>query len=145
MQKRLLALAMHSVVPERLSDRPVDGHDISRRHRGLARNLPILEAIIQEAAVEDLGVFDKGLLLQSLREAALGVVPGPSLEKLDIALSWLRWHSLQVDWQGPVMPADVRIIRQGDECSVSAGCFDTVASVCAASAPYSHAAESACR
>jgi len=95
------------------------GHYNSLIHFGLARNLPLLEAVVHEAPVDDLGVFDKRLMLQSLREAALGFVPGRALEKLDLGLAWLRWYSLQNEWQRPTTPAAVLSVHQSDPCSIA--------------------------
>jgi asparagine synthase (glutamine-hydrolysing) len=106
-QKPLLAHAMRDVLPEPIRNRRRKSHYNALSHSGLARNLPALEALIRQAPTDDLGVFDKEVLLQCLRQAALGFIPGAALDKLDLSLAWLKWFSLQDAWQRPLEPAAV--------------------------------------
>jgi asparagine synthase (glutamine-hydrolysing) len=110
--KPLLAHAMRDVLPEPIRNRRVKGHYNSMTHAGLARNLPVLEALVRQAPVDDLGLFDKEALLGCLQQAALGLAPVHALTRLDLTLAWLRWYSLQEEWQKPMTPAAVLRVAQ---------------------------------
>ncbi|HVS37261.1 MAG TPA: asparagine synthase-related protein [Gemmataceae bacterium] len=106
-QKPLLACAMRDVLPEAIRNRRSKGHYNALVHRGLARNLPFLETLIREAPVDDLGVFDKEVLIQHLHQTSLGYMPTGMLDKLNLTLAWLRWCSLQAEQQRPMTPVTV--------------------------------------
>jgi hypothetical protein len=106
-QKPLLGHAMRDVLPTAIRNRLAKGHYNALIHSGLARNLPVLEKLVREARVDDLGAFDKDALIQSLQQAALGFIPGNRMDKLHLTLAWLRWQSLQDEWQRPTPPASV--------------------------------------
>jgi asparagine synthase (glutamine-hydrolysing) len=93
-QKPVLAEAMRGALPEEICVRPRKGHFNEVYFRGLSRNLPALEALIHEAQVEDLGLFDKNILLESLHRAALGTAGSMlGLNRLNVTLSLLKWLS----------------------------------------------------
>jgi hypothetical protein len=51
-----------------------------------------MEALIEEAPVDDLGFLDKGALLDGMQRAALGNAgDAPSLSAMDRTLSLLLW------------------------------------------------------
>jgi asparagine synthase (glutamine-hydrolysing) len=120
-QKPLLAYAMRDVLPESILKRRRKGHFNSVTHSGLARNRPALEALIRQAPVDSLGVFDKKVLLSCLQQAALGLAPGDAMGKLHLSLAWLCWHSFQDQWQQPMMPVQ-RLLpataRMTNHCSL---------------------------
>jgi asparagine synthase (glutamine-hydrolysing) len=104
-QKPLLVHAMRDVLPDMIRNRRRKGHYNALSHAGLARNLPVLETMIRQAPVDDLNLFDKDVLLQCLHKAALGIAPkAHGLTRLDLTLAWLRWYSLQGEWQQPMTP-----------------------------------------
>jgi len=113
-QKPLLARAMRDVLPAPIRNRRGKGHYNAVVHSGLARNLPLLEALVQHTPADGLGAFDKQVLLQCLQQAALGFIPGGVLDKLDLTLAWLRWYSLQDEWQRPMTPAAVQLVPAPD-------------------------------
>ena len=74
---------------------------------GLARNLPYLEAMIQNAPLEPLGMFDKGILTRQLEEASLGGDNCRQLHRLDITLSLIKWLCMQERGKRPLPPTEV--------------------------------------
>ena len=105
--KPLLARALRDVLPAEIRDRRRKGHYNAMTHGGLTRNLPVLEALVRRAPVDDLGLFDKDALVRCLQQAALGVGGCQGMIRLDLTLSWLRWYTLQAEWQKPMTPAAV--------------------------------------
>jgi asparagine synthase (glutamine-hydrolysing) len=97
--KPLLAEAMRDVLPDMIRKRRVKGYFNAPVHGGLVRNLPVVEALVRDTAVDDLGLFDREVLLRCLHQAAMGQVSVESLSRLHITLSWLRWYTLQDEWQ----------------------------------------------
>ena len=108
-QKPILAHALRDVLPAAIRDRRGKGHFNEIYYAGLARHLPTLETLIRRAPVEDLGWVDKGVLVECLRQAALGVDPsGFGVSQLEITLSLLAWLSLQEKGRGsPPAPVEV--------------------------------------
>jgi asparagine synthase (glutamine-hydrolysing) len=106
-QKPLLAHAMRDVLPEPIRNRRSKIHYGAGVHAGLVRWLPRLEAFIRGSGAEELGVFDIDILIQCLRQAAMGHVPGGLGCRLDTTLSWLRWYSSHKEWHQPSPPAAV--------------------------------------
>ncbi len=106
-QKPLLADAMRDVLPESIRNRRRKSHYNALVHGGLARNLPALEALVCQAPADGPDLFDRDVLLACLRQAALGSAPADALAKLDLTLAWLRWSSLQGEWQRPEAPVAV--------------------------------------
>src|SRR5207245_2293083 len=70
--KPVLAEAMRGVLPDTIRTRRSKGHFNEVYYLGLSRNLPALEAMIRQAACDDLGVLNKDVLIHSLQKAALG-------------------------------------------------------------------------
>jgi len=95
-QKPILAAALRGILPDRILDRPRKGHFNEVYYVGLSRNLPSLEALVQQAPIDDLGLFDRTALLDCLQQAALGNAANvQSLTRLNSTLSLLKWLSLQ--------------------------------------------------
>jgi asparagine synthase (glutamine-hydrolysing) len=107
--KPLLAEAMRNVLPESIRTRHGKGHYNCLTQKGLSRHLPMLEALVRQAPAEAQQLFDPGALLRCLRQAALGLTTGDGLGRLHVTLAWLRWHSLQDQWQRALSP--VTIVR----------------------------------
>ena len=94
-QKPILAYAMRDVLPDKIRNRRGKAHFDAAYYRGLARHLPVLERLVQEAPIDDLGVFDKATLTDCLRQAALGVDLPDGTMRLDLTLSLITWLSMQ--------------------------------------------------
>jgi asparagine synthase (glutamine-hydrolysing) len=94
--KPILAAAMRDILPECILKRPGKGHFNEAYYTGLSRNLHRLEALVEQAPVDDLGFLDKATLLDSLQRAALGnAIDAPSLDPLNRTLSLLLWLTRQ--------------------------------------------------
>jgi asparagine synthase (glutamine-hydrolysing) len=97
-QKPILAAAMRGTLPDCILKRPDKGHFNELYYQGLSRNLPRLEALIEETPLTDLGFIEKAPLLDCLQRAALGNATGaPALAPMDRTLSLLLWLSRQHD------------------------------------------------
>jgi len=95
-QKPILAAAMRDILPECILNRRRKGHFNEVYYVGLSRNLRSLEALIEQAPVDDLGFLDKATLLDCLQRAALGnAADAQSLLPLDRTISLLVWFTQQ--------------------------------------------------
>jgi asparagine synthase (glutamine-hydrolysing) len=112
--KPVLAKAMRGALPAVLTNRREKGDFNEVLFLGLSRHLPALEAMIRQTPIEDLGVFNKETLLRCLHQAALGVVKGVhGLLRLNLALAFIKWFSMQGAWQHTAEPAaEVRHVRR---------------------------------
>jgi asparagine synthase (glutamine-hydrolysing) len=91
-QKPILAAAMRGILPECILNRPTKGHFEEVYYVGLSRNLRRMEALIEEAPVDDLGFLDKATLLDCLQRAALGnAADAPTMSAMDRTLALLLW------------------------------------------------------
>ena len=107
-KKPVLAEAMRGILPEEIWGRRAKGCFDEIYYLGLARNLPYLEAMIQNAPLEPLGMFDKGILTRQLEEASLGGANCRQLHRLDITLSLIKWLCMQEKGQcAPLPPTEV--------------------------------------
>ncbi|HET8840607.1 MAG TPA: asparagine synthase-related protein, partial [Ktedonobacteraceae bacterium] len=95
--KPILVEAMRGVLPEKIVSRQRKGHFNEVYYLGLARHLPMLEALICSAPVEDM--IDKNILIQSLREGSVGAVPVRQLQHANYMLSLLKWLCMQNHWR----------------------------------------------
>jgi len=94
--KPILASAMRGILPERILKRPGKGHFNEAYYTGLSRNLQRLEALVEQAPIDDLGFLDKATLLDCVQRAALGnAVDAPSLDPMNRTLSLLLWLTRQ--------------------------------------------------
>jgi asparagine synthase (glutamine-hydrolysing) len=95
-QKPILAAALRNILPECILSRRRKGHFNEIYYVGLSRNLRSLEALIEQAPVDELGFLDKATLLDCLQRAALGnAADAPCLGPLDRTLSLLLWLTRQ--------------------------------------------------
>jgi asparagine synthase (glutamine-hydrolysing) len=95
-QKPILAAALRGILPACILDRPRKGHFNEVYYVGLSRNLPYLEALVQQAPIDDLGLFDRSALLDCLQQTALGnATDAQSLSRLNSRLCLLKWLTLQ--------------------------------------------------
>jgi asparagine synthase (glutamine-hydrolysing) len=95
-QKPVLAAAMRNILPDCILNRPAKGHFNETFYVGLSRNLPQLEALVEQAPVDDLGFLDKATLLDCLQRTALGNAGNlGALLPLMCSLSLLVWLTQQ--------------------------------------------------
>ena len=103
-KKPVLAEAMRGILPEEILGRRTKGCFDEIYYLGLARNLPYVEAMIQNAPLEPLGMFDKGILLRQLEEASLGGTNCRQLLRLNITLSLIKWLCMRGKGQCAPLP-----------------------------------------
>jgi asparagine synthase (glutamine-hydrolysing) len=95
-QKPLLADALRDVLPPMIRDRVGKGHFNEVFYRGLSRNLPMLESLVERAPVDDLELLDRPALLDGLRQAALGIGESTlGVDRLNLTLAVLKWLTVQ--------------------------------------------------
>lgn len=95
-QKPILAEAMRDVLPAVIRDRARKGHFSEEVYSGLSRNLPLLEALVRQAPVDDVEIFDREELARCLQKTALGIgKDSQGLARLSPALALLKWLTVQ--------------------------------------------------
>jgi asparagine synthase (glutamine-hydrolysing) len=98
-QKPILAAAMRDVLPDAIRNRPRKGSFNEVFFLGLSRNLPLLEQLIHEAPIDDLELLDREVLLDCLRQTALGLTRDAcGMDRLSLTLSLLQWLSTEKQW-----------------------------------------------
>jgi asparagine synthase (glutamine-hydrolysing) len=91
-QKPILAAALRGILPECILNRPSKIAFDAIYYIGLSRNLQRLEALIEQAPVDDLGFLDKAVLLDCLQRAALGNARDALVQSaMDRTLALLLW------------------------------------------------------
>jgi len=117
-QKPILADAMRDVLPAVIRERSGKGHFNEVFFGGLARNLPSLERLVREAAVDDLEMVDKGKLLSCLQKAALGIGDcAPGWDRLNLTLAVLKWLTVERNSRGR-SALDIRPLRAPGQTAV---------------------------
>ena len=98
-QKVLLATAMRDVLPGNILHRrsKVDFNPVY--YEGLARNLPMLESLVRNSDAEHAGLFRKDVLLDYLRQAALGTRGLDALSAMNNSLVILAWLEQLARWK----------------------------------------------
>jgi asparagine synthase (glutamine-hydrolysing) len=95
-QKPILAAAMRGILPDCILNRPLKGHFNESYYIGLSRNLPYLEALVEQAPVDDLGFLDKASLIDCVQRAALGNSgDAGAMLQFEGTLSFLLWLTQQ--------------------------------------------------
>jgi asparagine synthase (glutamine-hydrolysing) len=91
-QKPIQAAALRGILPDCILDRPYKGYFNASYYTGLSRNLASLEALVEDAPIDDLGFLDKSVLLDCLQRTALGNAgDAGALLALNGTLSLLVW------------------------------------------------------
>lgn len=109
-QKPVLSAAMAGILPESILRRRSKTHFNTVYYKGLARNLPMLEALASDPANDPLGVFDRDELRRTMHRVALGTVGVDGVSGLSNALSVMRWFSLLPAWR-QAEPVPARVIE----------------------------------
>lgn len=91
-QKPILAHAMRNVLPPEILKRRAKGSFNEVYYRGLVRNRPLIERIIRESPVGELGMMDQEMLIECVRQTSLGVAfsVGGS-QQMEQSLSLAQW------------------------------------------------------
>ncbi|MCB1510441.1 MAG: hypothetical protein KDJ36_06020, partial [Hyphomicrobiaceae bacterium] len=98
-QKALLARATADILPEAIARRREKGNFNAVYFKGLQRNLPALERLIDDTAGSANHLFDPGILRERLRDAALGVDDVRRVHGLNNSLAILHWLRQLPDWR----------------------------------------------
>jgi asparagine synthase (glutamine-hydrolysing) len=100
--KPVLAAAMRGSLPELIRTRRDKRSFNEVYYLGISRNANAIKRMLESAPVDDLGVFDKEVLICSVEEAALGTRDPRTLSRLDAALSAIAWLTQERQRRDPV-------------------------------------------
>lgn len=104
-QKPLLAHALRATLPRPILERRSKMHFNEVYYRGLRRNLAGIEAMIATAPAEVTEMIDRRLLVEALRQTALGAeFSGGGAMRLDATLSLVKWLSMRSNRGGRQAP-----------------------------------------
>ena len=98
---------MRDVLPETIVQRRGKGNFNAVYFQGLARNLPKLEKLVETSEAEAMGLFDKTILGDRLRRAALGIDKIERVHGLNNSMAILHWLAQLPAWRAapdPVVP-----------------------------------------
>lgn len=105
-QKPLLADAMRGALPDSIRNRRRKGNFSEAYFIGLSRRADYLEAMIENAPVDDLAFLDKGALLRCFREYRMAWASNERAGgRMTIILAVLNWLSHHQDWIRTLSPA----------------------------------------
>jgi asparagine synthase (glutamine-hydrolysing) len=105
-QKPLLADAMRGGLPDVIRHRRRKGNFSEAYFLGLSRRANYLEAMIENAPVDDLAFLDKGVLLRCFREYRMARASNvPAGGRMTTILAVLNWLSHHQDWLRALSPA----------------------------------------
>jgi asparagine synthase (glutamine-hydrolysing) len=119
--KELLLHALRGVLPEKVRGRRFKSDYNALNQEGLSRNLLLLETLVRQAP-DELGLFDKDVLLRCLREMPHGRVTAHlALSRMHMTLAFLRWMSMQEQWQSPPTPIAKMVLNGPNYPDLSRG------------------------
>ena len=96
--KPVLVEAMRNRLPKRILDRKNKWHFDETYYLGLSRNRSSLERMIADAPIENLEIFDKKILSQTLQEICIGGVNATHLLRFDASISLIKWLTMHEIW-----------------------------------------------
>ena len=115
-QKPLLADAMRGVLPDLIRTRRRKGNFSEAYFIGLSRRANYLEAMIENAPVDDLAFLDKEVLLQCFRDYRMARASNePAGGRMTIILAVLSWLSHYQDWIRTLSPASQTLQWSSDD------------------------------
>ena len=91
MVKPLLQSALQGILPEAIRTRRFKANFNAVYWQGLSRRLTQLETMVEESAIEDLGIFDKTRLIEVLRQHSLGIGDVKSGSRISSSLAVIAW------------------------------------------------------
>ncbi len=91
LMKPVLAEAMRDVLPASIRDRRSKVGFNAIYFKGIGRNLPYLESMIESAPEAAWRLFDRKILLENLQEASLAGTGVRKLQRLNYTLGLIRW------------------------------------------------------
>jgi asparagine synthase (glutamine-hydrolysing) len=101
-QKVLIGRATRDLLPEMITKRREKVSFNAAFFQGLNKNLPILERMIEDSPVEEMGLFDKKELVTCMRRAALAVDKVRGINGLNHSLAMTRWLYTLPRWREAV-------------------------------------------
>ncbi len=121
-QKAVLSSAMRAVLPSIILERRGKAPFNAVYFRGLSRNLPRLEAMIQASPVEELELFDKNRMIEAMRETALGGKSPALASGLNTGLAIAHWLSQLPRWlDAAPKPSHAATLQTIDDAAGDAG------------------------
>ena len=94
--KPILVEAVNGVLPDAVRLRPKGGFFNEPYFRGVSRHAAQLEQLAEAGGLPAPDWLDRAGLLDCLRQSALGIGNDRiQMDRLNVALSWLRWRSLR--------------------------------------------------
>jgi asparagine synthase (glutamine-hydrolysing) len=113
MSKPVFQSAMKGILPEEIRTRACKRHFNDVNWGGLAKNLPALEAMIRNSSIADLGIFQNDVLIDCLRQHAMGIGHAGVGARLACSLSVIAWFDQLKTKSVPVEPAGTYLISGG--------------------------------
>ena len=89
--KPLLQEAMKGILPEPIRTRRYKRSFNEAYWKGLAKNLPYLEEMVNQSAINDLDIFDKSQLIEVMRQHAIGIGDVRSGSRISSSLALIAW------------------------------------------------------
>jgi asparagine synthase (glutamine-hydrolysing) len=92
--KPVLQEAMKGILPEPVRTRRYKANFNEVYGKGLNRHLPQLRQLILESGVEQLGIFDKQILIDKIEQQAIGLGNVVSGSRINNSLALIAWYKL---------------------------------------------------
>jgi asparagine synthase (glutamine-hydrolysing) len=92
--KPVLQEAMKGILPEPIRTRRYKANFNEVYGKGLNRHLPQLGQLILESGVEQLGIFDKEILIDKIEQQAIGLGNVVSGSRINNSLALIAWYQL---------------------------------------------------
>lgn len=92
--KPVLQEAMKGILPEPIRTRRYKANFNEVYGKGLNRHLPQLRQLILESGVEQLGIFDKQILIDKIEQQAIGLGNVVSGSRINNSLALIAWYKL---------------------------------------------------
>ncbi|MDN5870414.1 MAG: asparagine synthase-related protein [Nitrococcus sp.] len=103
--KPLLSAGMRGVLPQPIRTRIYKRGFNDVFFMGLARHLAPLEDLVRRSRVDDLGLLDKALLIDAMRQHAHGIGQTAAGDRISRTLALIAWLDRLSAWQRPLTGA----------------------------------------
>ena len=85
---------MKGILPEPIRTRRYKANFNEVYGKGLNRHLPQLRQLILESGIEQLGIFDKEILIDKIEQQAIGLGNVVSGSRINNSLALIAWYQL---------------------------------------------------
>ncbi|MBD2501124.1 asparagine synthase-related protein [Anabaena azotica] len=92
MKRPVFQMAMQGILPEPIRTRKYKCDYNERYWAGLNQNLASLEDMIHRSQIDELGIFDKEMLLRVLRDHAVGIGGVTATNRISNSLAVIAWY-----------------------------------------------------